>query len=90
MTDALSRRQEEDYALMDMTIAQATWLQEVAHIYEEDPIAFQLFGELTVDSTGLIDYTLHQGIIRFQRKIYMEKGSNLKHKILEMIDTPKL
>lgn len=82
MVDALSKRQE-DSTVMSISIAQPTWFQEVAQSYEDDPIALQLLGELIVNPTGLPDYTLHQGIIRFKHKIYVGKGNDLRLKILQ-------
>lgn len=44
---------------MAISIAQPTWLQEIVQSYEEDPIALQLLGEMTLNPTSLPDYDLH-------------------------------
>ncbi|XP_019246493.1 PREDICTED: uncharacterized protein LOC109226149 [Nicotiana attenuata] len=45
VADAFSRRQEEDSTLLAISIAQATWLQEVSQSYENDPIALQIVSD---------------------------------------------
>lgn len=77
MVYALSRRQEkeeeeeeeEKQILNALSVAEPTWMQEIAHNYGHDPAALQLLIELINDPSTKPSYTLHQGIIRYNQKI---------------------
>lgn len=58
-------------------------MQEVALSYEHDPTASQLLTELIVDPTTQSHYTLHQGIIIYDTKIFVGRRFDMRVKIFK-------
>lgn len=85
VVDALSRRHGEESALNAITSVEPTWMEEVIQSYEHDPVALQLITTLISDPTGKPKYTLHQGVIRFEQRIYIGRGVGLRAKIFEAL-----
>lgn len=85
VADALSRRQEGDSTLCAITSSDHTWMQEVCQSYEGDTNALQLIAELIAYPSSKPKLNLQQGIIRFDNRIWVGKGTNLRTKIFETL-----
>lgn len=72
VVDALSRRQDQESTLLSISTVQPTWLQEIGHSYEDDPISLALLGELAATSGSNSDYSLQQGVIRSKQSMWEE------------------
>lgn len=68
VTDALSRREEEELSLCAITTTNPTWMEEIAQSYEHDPMALQLLTELITSPVNKPDFSLQQGIIRYKQE----------------------
>jgi hypothetical protein len=79
MTDALSRRDDELYAI---TTATPSWLVEIEESYKDDPHYTTLLQQLSVDNQSVQYYTLHFGILRFKGRICVGNTTDLRSKIL--------
>lgn len=53
--------------------------------YEHDPMALQLITELIATPRAKPKFTLTQTVIRFEEKIFVDRGSNLRLKIFEAL-----
>jgi hypothetical protein len=71
--DALSRCPSSEQLLAISTV-QPQWLQDIQDSYHQDPVAQDLFSQLTLSGKAKDHYTLVNGIIRYHDKIWL--GSN--------------
>ena len=69
-------------AIQAVSVAQPVWAQEVASSYATDSQAQELLPRLTVHSPDEHDYSLQQGIIRFNDRIWVSNNSGLQTKII--------
>ena len=76
VADALSRVGHL-MAVQSVSASQPMWLQEILNSYMTDPHAQQLLVRLAVTSPTQDGYSLHQGLIRFQGKIWVACNSAL-------------
>lgn len=87
---ALYRRVEEESSVNAMTTVEPTWIQKILHSYDPDPTATQLLTKLISDPMGNPNYTLYQGIIRYDHKIFLGRGVCLSAKIFEALHQSQL
>ena len=81
VADALSRVGHL-MALQSVSLSQPVWLQEVSNSYLIDAVAQQLLAQLAVHSPDSDGYTLHNGLIRYNGKIWVGNNSALQTKII--------
>jgi hypothetical protein len=81
VADALSRVGHL-MALQSVSLSQPMWLQEVSNSYLTDAVAQQLLAQLAVHSPDSDGYTLHNGLIRYNGKIWVGNNSALQTKII--------
>lgn len=74
VADALSRKKEEDPTLNDITAADPTWMKEIELSYEQDSQALQLNAELITAPNSMPNFSLSQGILRHDHRIYVGKA----------------
>lgn len=60
-------------------------MQEVIQSYEHDPIASQLIIGLIIIPEGKPKYSLAQGIIRYDQRIYVAREADLRPKIFRVL-----
>lgn len=60
-------------------------MQEVSLSYDLDPVAAQLLTELIALPGSKPHFSLSQGVIRYDHKIYVGKGTNLRLKIFQTL-----
>lgn len=75
VVDALSRVGHM-YALQVVSSVQPLWIQEVTNSYVTDPQAQEILAILA------LGFSLHQGVIRFQDRIWIGKNAALQTKII--------
>lgn len=80
--DALSRINEENYQLNQISLVTPCWQQEVIHSYDEDEGVQEKIRQL-IHPQAIQDYQLGNGLLKFQGKIYIGSTTNLKKKILQ-------
>lgn len=85
VTDALSRRLEDDSSLNTITSVEPTWIQHIIHNYEHEPTTIQLITELITIPGNRLGYTLQKSIIRFEHKIFVGRATNLRNRIFELL-----
>lgn len=83
--DALSRMTHDHTSdLMAVSVAQPMWLQDLQNSYEDNEQAQQLLSELAI-SSDQISYSLSQGVIRFQGKIWLGHSKKLQNQVLQAL-----
>jgi hypothetical protein len=94
--DALSRKPVySDAAVADssccaMSCVHPTWLQEVLVSYDTDPYAQQLLTKLAVDNSAVLDFSLHNGVLRYKVKVWVGADQTLQHKLLSAFHSSSL
>ena len=81
VADALSRVGHL-LAVSATSQSQPVWMQEVVNSYEVDPKAQQLIQQLAVSTENAEGFSLQQGIIKFQDRIWIGANSALKTKLI--------
>jgi hypothetical protein len=79
--DALSRREHDD-ELCSISTIQPRWLEIIAEGYAKDPHTSQLLTELALQSPNDQGFSLHNGIIHFQGKIWLGNHKEAHQAIL--------
>nr|ABF94845.1 retrotransposon protein, putative, unclassified [Oryza sativa Japonica Group] len=82
VADALSRMPSSSQ-FCAFSVVQPIWIQEMINSYTVDPQAQQLLAELAVHSPNSQGYSLTQGIIRFQNKIWIGSNAGLHTKLIQ-------
>lgn len=82
--DALSRVSHM-LALQAMSSVQPLWIQEVANSYTTDTQGQQLLARLAVKSPDSLGYSLQQGVIRINNRIWVGNNSALQTKIIDAL-----
>ncbi|XP_075074758.1 uncharacterized protein LOC142162316 [Nicotiana tabacum] len=85
VADVLSMRGEKDSSLFALSSTKPTWMSEVEQSFEHDPATHKLITELITSTNSSPIYTLLQGILRYDQKIYIGKGTDLRAKIFEAL-----
>ena len=63
-------------------MCQPQWLLEVLQSYEHDPVAQELLTKLHADSTGTPHYTLRDGLIRYNGRLWIGNDIELRKRLL--------
>lgn len=81
VADALSRMpvQGQSFAL---SVASPVWLQEVLNSYAVDSYAQHLLTELAISSPNAQGYSLHDGLIRYNGRVWIGANSGLQTKLI--------
>lgn len=79
--DALSRMSHM-MAIQAVSVVQPAWVQEVINSYSTDSIAQEMLTRLALVSPDEKGFTLDQGLIRFQNKIWVANNSALRTKLI--------
>ncbi|PHT53776.1 hypothetical protein CQW23_08238 [Capsicum baccatum] len=85
VVDALSQKSEEEGELNALSTVERTWMKEISLSYEHKNVALQLLTELITDPYGKPNFTLVQGIIRYNHKIYVGKETELRRVIFHAL-----
>jgi len=68
--------------LQTVSVVQPTWIQEVLNSYTTDSYAQTLLAQLAVHSPNTTSYSLKDGLIRYQDKLWVGQNSALQTKII--------
>ena len=68
--------------LQSVSVVQPTWIQEVLNSYTTDSYAQTLLAQLAIHSPNTAGYTLKDGLIRYQDKLWVGQNSALQTKII--------
>lgn len=79
--DALSRK-SQDQELSAVSISKPKWLEMVVESYASDPEAKKLLTQLSLKSPDDNDYSLHDGVIKYQDRIWLGNHHEAKQAIL--------
>jgi hypothetical protein len=74
VADALSRVSHL-LAISTVSVVQPLWFQEVINSYVTDPVAQDLLAKLSIQSPDEQGFSLSQGLIRFNNKIWIAQNS---------------
>ncbi|WVZ85511.1 hypothetical protein U9M48_032433 [Paspalum notatum var. saurae] len=87
VADALSRQPVHQYSeVYHISSVQPVWLQEVMDAYLTDPVTVKLLSALAIKQP-LGPYTLHNGLIRFHKRIWIPDSMGLQRKIIQALHT---
>lgn len=82
--DALSRMGHL-FAIQAVSETKAQWIQEMLNSYISDSQAQKLLTGLSVHSPDENGYELHQGLIRYQGKVWIAQNSALQTKLISAL-----
>ncbi|KAK9032806.1 hypothetical protein V6N11_017849 [Hibiscus sabdariffa] len=89
--DALSRNYEGTSELLQMatTTITPTWVTDIEQSYSNDQLAEKRITKLFVLQGKQGDWSFSKGIIRFQNRVYVGEGSDLRNQIITILqDSP--
>lgn len=81
VADALSRMGHL-WAIQSVSSMQPQWIQELVNAYATDPRAQELLTQLAAGKCEVQGYTLEEGVIRYNTKIWVANNSALQTKII--------
>lgn len=82
VADALSRRPHSDTELMAVSLIQPLWMKEIESAYHSDPGAVELLQKLALAPSSELGYTLNNGLLRFQDRIWLPSDPALHDKVV--------
>jgi hypothetical protein len=68
-----------------LSICQPRWIQEVTNSYETNSKAQELLAHLALASPNEEGYSLHQGVIRLHRRIWIGGNTTLQTKLISVL-----
>lgn len=68
--------------LQTVSVVQPTWVQEILNSYTTDSYAKSLLAQLAVHTPNAAGYSLKDGLIRYQDKLWIGQNSALQTKII--------
>lgn len=80
MVDALSRCPSTDQ-LLAITEVVPHWLQDICATYDQDPTAMSLMTQLVVAGNSDPHFYLHNGVIKYDGKIWLDHNVPLQKKV---------
>lgn len=83
VADALSRRSHSELAVFAVSRCQPTWILTIIDAYQQDPEAIELLQRLTVATVPEDCYTMKDGIIRKNDKIWLPAVPSLQNSIIQ-------
>lgn len=81
--DALSRKTKHEESLLAMSQMQPVWLQDLAAEYQKFPEAVSLLTRLALSKEGDEQYSLRDGLIRYNNRLWLPAESEFHHKAIE-------
>lgn len=85
VADALSRRPHADSTVMAISSSQPLWLEEIQSAYDVDPRATELLQKLILAPDSEPHYTLRDGVIRYDNRIWIPAVPELQAKIVQAL-----
>jgi hypothetical protein len=87
--DALSRKAPASSQVLAISTVQPAWLTSVQASYVEDSHAQHILQQLAVDPSSVQHYTLRQGILHYQGRIWVGNDITLQNQIVSAFhDSP--
>jgi hypothetical protein len=84
VADGLSRAVKVgEGALLAITASQPAWAEEVIESYQQDTLPMTVIPELVISNTANTDFTLQNGILRKQGRIYIGSNGTLRERLIE-------
>jgi hypothetical protein len=80
--DALSRRHVDVSQCYALSTFQPQWIEQVVNSYLSNQFSQEVLTKLAVDGASYPPYTLHQGLLRYNGKLWIGADPNLKLKLL--------
>lgn len=80
--DALSRKPPHSSHVFAVSTVQPTWLTAVQASYVEDDFAQSTLQKLALDPKAVEHYTLSNGILRYQGRIWVGNDLSLQEQIV--------
>lgn len=80
--DALSRQSNPVASCAVVSLVTPLWIQEVADSYAQDDVARAMISKLSIDPQSVPDFSLHNGILRYHKRIWVGGNAALQHKLL--------
>ncbi|KAE8728969.1 hypothetical protein F3Y22_tig00004035pilonHSYRG00004 [Hibiscus syriacus] len=91
VADALSRcfEEESEFNTLTATMITPAWVQEIKATYIDDDLAKTVITNLSIRTIGPQQWSYIQGVLRFQRKVYVGTGGTLRQELLRTFhDSP--
>lgn len=82
VADALSRQNEDQPHLLAITTVVPNWLKEVQDSYVDDTLASKWIPILTITLSAHAKWVITNGVLYYEGRIYVGKGTELRKKIL--------
>ncbi|CAO2151592.1 unnamed protein product [Urochloa humidicola] len=83
VADALSRKSTHDASCSALSSSIPKWIEEVVEGYQHDDKALSMIAKLVIDPQAIPQYTLHDGILRFNNRIWIGDNPALQQKLIQ-------
>lgn len=81
--NALSHKSVHDSSCAAVLVVAPQWIQEVVAGYAADPSALDMIAKLSIDPQAIPGFSLQDGVLRYQNKIWSGVNSDLQRRLLE-------
>ena len=90
VADALSRRQEAVgdsplHSCLAITAVRPVWMEELQKSYEGDDHCQNIMAQLILDPNAHTDYTMVDGMLRYQGKLYVGSANNIRNQVIQVL-----
>lgn len=85
VADALSRKVDVEAQCSAISVCTPKWLEEVVSSYHSNERAQAMLQKLSIDSSALPGFLLHNGLLRYKRRIWVGSDDKLQHKIMSAL-----
>jgi hypothetical protein len=80
---------EELSEFLAISTCSPLWLQDIVKGYASNPFPAQLLTELVVHPQARIDFSLHQGLMKYKGRVWIGNNSSLRKQIITALhDSP--
>jgi hypothetical protein len=83
--DSTSRHPKPHDHLVALSTCTPLWLEQVQQGYNKDPKSQQLLQSLSLALDAMKHYTLHNGIIKYKRRVWIGNNPPLHQQILQAL-----
>lgn len=88
--DALSRKPAHDSECAAISVVSPQWIQEVFTGFAQDPATVVMLSKLTIDPQAIPSFSLRDGLIRHNNRIWIGHNPQLQQKILHAVHASAL
>lgn len=83
VADALSRKPVYEASCAAISSCSPQWIHEVINSYQNDESSLSMVARLSIDPQAVPQFTLRDGVLRYNNRIWIGSNPSLQHKLLQ-------